>query len=132
MDEEIIYLLYGDDAEGDPVELQVHADGKSSVTEDPRDDPGPPSSGIAAGKVVPAQGFAVLAAHFGRETRWVDVVDQLQSAISEGKLDYQPHDLPDPTVGSHKGLAIVYSNEGKVGLFDHARCSESGPPRAGR
>ena len=60
--------------------------GDTSVSDDPRVDvPATPSGGIA-GEAIPAQGFAVLAARFGREAYWVDVTDRVRPAISDGML----------------------------------------------
>jgi hypothetical protein len=110
------YLLYGDDAEGKPVEVRIEDDGRTMVSDDPRvDEEGPPAVG-AAEEGIPAQGFAVLAARFGRENHWIDVTDRVRPAVSDGMMDYLPGDLPDPAYGSAKGLVIAYSDDGKVGL----------------
>jgi DNA-binding beta-propeller fold protein YncE len=113
----VVFLIYGDDAEGKPVEVRVEADGDTDVSDDPRPEVYTAAPGAIAAESIPAQGFAVLAARFGREAHWVDVTDRVRPGVSDGMLDMKPNDFPDPAFGSHKGLAIAYSDDGKVGLW---------------
>ena len=74
-----------------------------------------PASRVEADRP-PARGFAVMAARFGTDERWFDITQLIRSKISNGRLDDQPEQLPDPANGTHKALVIVYSLDGKVGL----------------
>ena len=60
--------------------------------------------------------FAVLAAKFGIDDRWVDVTEQARGAVSGGRLIGQLAGLPDPAFGTHKVLVVAYTADGRVGL----------------
>ncbi|WP_406700950.1 hypothetical protein V5E97_19355 [Singulisphaera sp. Ch08] len=75
-----------------------------------------PPKDVAEAKLaeVPPQGFAVLAASFGDDDKWVDVTEAFRQRTQDGKLDSSAADLPDPVFGVHKSLVIVYAWQGKV------------------
>ena len=116
MNGRIVYLIYGDAANGTPVKVEVEAGGDASHSADTRDEYAVGTPIIAVGESIPPRGFAVLAARYGRDAHWVDVTDRVRPAVSEGMIDLLPNNFPDPAFGSVKGLAVVYSDNGKVGL----------------
>ncbi len=75
----------------------------------------PPKDAVVAKLTgVPAEGFAVLAAQYGADERWLDVTDTFRKRITNGKLDVSTAGLPDPAYFVHKALVIAYAWEGKV------------------
>ena len=113
---EVSYLLYGDDAEGFAKEIRVEATGDALVGEDNRLIGGGVSPATAPEEKPPSQGLGILAARFGRDARWVDVTDQVRREAPPGTREYLPRDLIDTAYGSPKGLVILFTDDGMVGL----------------
>jgi hypothetical protein len=52
--------------------------------------------------------------------KWVEVTDALRARSSGGRLEFpnpSGGELPDPIFGTHKAIAIAYSNSGRIGLW---------------
>ena len=77
-----------------------------------------PPRDVAPAKLVevPPRGFAILAAQFGDDDKWVDVTDTFRQRIVNGRLDSSAADLPDPAFGVHKSLVILYAWQGRAML----------------
>jgi hypothetical protein len=63
-----------------------------------------------------AKGFGVLYANYGALNAWADVTKHAILNVANDRLSLTTASLPDPIVGINKGLVIVYSVDGKVGL----------------
>ena len=64
----------------------------------------------------PAKGFGVLYANFGALEKWADVTKHMRLTVANDRLSRTTAGLPDPIDGITKGLVIVYSVDGKIGL----------------
>jgi tetratricopeptide (TPR) repeat protein len=64
----------------------------------------------------PAKGFGVLYANYGALEKWADVTKQMRLDVANDRLSRTTAGLPDPIDGITKGLVIVYSVDGKIGL----------------
>jgi hypothetical protein len=64
----------------------------------------------------PAKGFGVLYANYGALEKWADVTKQMRLDVANDRLSRTTAGLPDPIFGISKGLVIVYSVDGKIGL----------------
>lgn len=121
--EEDQYQLFGDDPEGEPIDVRVDPKGVVRIGSDTgeviREE-----AGIAAPKVRPkepvvaAKGFAVLAVRYGFDHHWIDVTETVRAALAAGQTDFKPDSLPDPAFGRHKSIVMMYSEDGKVGLSE--------------
>jgi WD40 repeat protein len=117
------YQLFGDDPEGNPLDVRVDGQGKVNSLGDGaeyiREE-----AGIAAPKprrqepTVAATGFSVLAARFGIDHNWIDITEKVRSAATAGQAEFKPDGLPDPAYGRHKSIVMMYSEDGKVGLSE--------------
>ena len=97
----------------------------------------PAKEGVSAKlATVPAHGFAVLAARYGAEEKWLDVTDTFRKRIANGTLDASTAGLPDPAYFVQKSLVIAYAWEGKVFVSisseDQKVTLPVSPPPAGR
>lgn len=86
----------------------------------------------ASAGAVASKGFAVLAARYGADERWIDVTGEAQAGVKDGRMSLRIETLPDPAFGTHKALAVAYSVDGKIGVaISHGDQQMSLPPESG-
>ena len=116
------YELFGDDPEGQPLQVRVNARGEVNASGDSREvlreEAGITNPEARPKDAVAARGFAVLAARFGVDHHWIDVTEIVRAAAAEGRKEFKPDNLPDPAAGRHKSMVLLYSMDGKVGLAE--------------
>lgn len=119
---ESLYEFFGDDKDGEPVQVRVKADGKVDVQGDSREvyreEAGIGSPEPRPKDAVAPRGFSVIAVRYGRLDRWLDVTEEVREALDAGKKEFRADALPDPFYGSHKSFVMVYAMDGKVGISD--------------
>ena len=117
-----LYEFFGDSGDGEPLHVWVDEAGKVFTMRD-IEEPMREEAGFVIARTRPrdgaaASGFSVLAARYGVDHHWIDVTDDLLKAAGEGLKEFKPDGLPDPAVGRHKTLMVLFSVDGKVGLAE--------------
>jgi hypothetical protein len=77
---------------------------------------------------LPAKGFGVLYASYGALNTWADVTNHAILNVANDRLSFSTTNLPDPIFGITKGLVIVYSVGGKVGVSTTAQSQQVSLP----
>lgn len=115
------FEFFGDDSEGEPLQVRVNAKGGVTAERDSREilreEAGISPVGARPRKAVPAvQGFAVLAVRYGVDHHWMDITEPVRTAAAAGRKRFTIEGLPDPAFGRHKTMVMAYSNAGRIGL----------------
>jgi WD40 repeat protein len=116
------YQFFGDGPDGQPLDVRVDARGEVTAVSDTgevfREEAGIAPPRAREKVAVATSGFSVLAARYGVDHHWIDVTDDLRRAAGEGLKEFKPDGLPDPAVGRHKTLVVLFSTDGKLGLAE--------------
>jgi WD domain, G-beta repeat len=116
------YQFFGDDSDGDPIDVRVNAGGEVTTTGDSaevlREEAGIASPEVRPKDAIAAKGFAVLAARYGVDHHWIDVTELVRATAAEGRKAYTTEKSPDPAYGRRKTTVLLYAFDGKVGLSE--------------